>query len=1199
MASTTETATSRSSRLSKPRTTSYSNLLRLAEQQHEPSLRPSSSSIYESSDQLTVVASAATERRGRRVTRSKIRTYFHGASSEKSQAWSSDEEEEEQRGFTDIARGVRDRLSRVGTRPSISQLPSAGASTSQLSNCSSSYLELTLEESARVAEEIKEKAYMDRIAAYNHVSSPVDEDLHVDAMQSPIRRKSLYTPGIATRTPDDILQKLPPPPEETQAQADREYYFNPNKPESSPLGRLASLEIGEGGRSTPSNLDYSHLGGLKLGTLRVTNGTATPVPHETSPARLRTSASFMMENEEFFTASEGNKSQDEARISSISFSSDNEVHQRTGDSQTQLEEQTPNTVQDRGRTQNSSRSPRRVGSPLKYEHEIEDDDAPTKPSRQAHSKWLERKHSLPPGFSFESPDQALMIAYDYMKDLPDSPFSCAEILSISSSKTGHTSNLDEDKDSFEDEGVVISKSNHPEVEIRNSSSNDKEFPYVDHGTREDAFRRLNSNAAAQHTPVNHRVLSTAVSGDGSRKIARLEAATTTKTMSKADSGYSSSESLNSLSLVAPKDTEDSMSDHTPAVRPRVSSCVLGSQKMPKSNLRRLTLIIPRAPRAESVPAIKMSPVTDLVSTSKPAVDPSPRSRSRLRKLSKARRSSQPPPVDSIFVQGIRNLSQIEIPPVPSDVAMRHNERLLRFPLLQHTYPSLHHINSNDSLSNDTPTVMPIQFPSPANSMKRATSICNTNLDWPSKRSPKSEKDKSRSRSSSKNRNKMNRQSSQGETLTTIADFGTVTESLGNSPYDAARSAMLNPWDANTARLSYQSQTSNSSSRPRGTDEIKEEADVEYNTLHSRRKSQSCSRPLTHSDTSYESRNDSPVKAIRPRSMIFYPPNDPAISTSEPFEPKKQSFSRQFDNSCERSNDRGRTLRMSSRPRSMFIEAPPVPALPSQDVLHQKIQNFSKPFEPRRKSFDDRGGVPGRLLRPQTISVDVPPIPLLPTKEQLEQREAQIIRSNSTKSKILPPPVQAKKLANNLIEDNPRDHESLIQEEKRFYPQGSWELPRKAWSQRRKSAGDALLFRDQATQHSEASKSIDVPNTSSEKNKSLREAASTISQEPKNLMNTTRPGPRPLSQFQAPSSMRNESTTSQSFKIPRKALTIQPGNFEHDRYSGGLSYGYEPGFGLGGSAGTRSLKTGASRKSIDVSRGYGLDLTDVPIFVAPS
>jgi hypothetical protein len=52
----------------------------------------------------------------------------------------------------------------------------------------------------------------------------------------------------------------------------------------------------------------------------------------------------------------------------------------------------------------------------------------------------------------------------------------------------------------------------------------------------------------------------------------------------------------------------------------------------------------------------------------------------------------------------------------------------------------------------------------------------------------------------------------------------------------------------------------------------------------------------------------------------------------------------------------------------------------------------------------------------------------------------------------------------------------------------------------------------------------------------------------------------------------------------------------DRYSGGFAYGYEHGYGIGGSAGTRQPKSAASRKSLKFSKQYGVDLSDVPIFL---
>jgi hypothetical protein len=52
----------------------------------------------------------------------------------------------------------------------------------------------------------------------------------------------------------------------------------------------------------------------------------------------------------------------------------------------------------------------------------------------------------------------------------------------------------------------------------------------------------------------------------------------------------------------------------------------------------------------------------------------------------------------------------------------------------------------------------------------------------------------------------------------------------------------------------------------------------------------------------------------------------------------------------------------------------------------------------------------------------------------------------------------------------------------------------------------------------------------------------------------------------------------------------------DRYGGGLSYGYEYGLGIGGSAGTRHMRSGASRKSMYFSNEFGIDLSDIPVFL---
>ena len=276
-------------RLSKPRTIKSSSNL-LSDQPTTPS------SPYNSADQDyfardAVVVNSQGERRSRSKSRSRIRAYLYGSSHDTIQPSSDDEEA--QTGIASAVPDVRKRLSRTGS--SITPLQSAKSSAICLSNSTDS------EESAMIADQIKQRAYYDSLAAQNHVSTPVDEDRHVDSVTAPLRRKSLYTPGIATRNASDILRKPPKP------STYHDYYYDRSQPENSPLSYLAALSIGESGRSTPSNLHYPQLGSIQLGTLRVTNEIFSPFPGDHHPQDLayRSPISDSKTHDEYYTASEG------------------------------------------------------------------------------------------------------------------------------------------------------------------------------------------------------------------------------------------------------------------------------------------------------------------------------------------------------------------------------------------------------------------------------------------------------------------------------------------------------------------------------------------------------------------------------------------------------------------------------------------------------------------------------------------------------------------------------------------------------------------------------------------------------------------------------------------------------------------------------------------------------------------------------
>ncbi|KAI5199762.1 hypothetical protein E4T39_06092 [Aureobasidium subglaciale] len=69
--------------------------------------------------------------------------------------------------------------------------------------------------------------------------------------------------------------------------------------------------------------------------------------------------------------------------------------------------------------------------------------------------------------------------------------------------------------------------------------------------------------------------------------------------------------------------------------------------------------------------------------------------------------------------------------------------------------------------------------------------------------------------------------------------------------------------------------------------------------------------------------------------------------------------------------------------------------------------------------------------------------------------------------------------------------------------------------------------------------------------------------------------------------------------PQRRSTAPPENQDvaFDRFSGGLGYGWERGVGFAGSAGTRQKNdTKAARRSVVISQNFGVDLSDVPVFM---
>ena len=1256
-----------SRRLSKPRkNNSSSNLLSWSDTPVEMPSSPLTSSDmdYNFGEQTTNVSSQG-ERRSRRKSRSKLRAYLYGSSpQDSSPSWSSDEEEEEQRhnSLVDAARGAKKRLSRTGS--SIMQLSSAKASTNYLSSASTPNLQSSDQaESIIVAEQIKEKARLDRIAAENHISSPVDEEKHVDSVMAPLRRRSLFTPGIATRQSSDILRK-PPPPQSVVSQADRDYYYNPSKPINSPLATLAAMSHVENGRSTPIQ-DVSHLGELQLGTLRITNGMDSPSSIDSRSICHR--RSFSLESsQEFQTASEG--SDHEGRV-------------------------TPTDLQ---------RNLTIKASPIKPNLARPTNQIITN-TRTIVQQPPQKRTSFP--FQQESSDLAPTLAQEYVSEFDVSPFSYSE--TPLSKEWSRFSNTDLD------EGIVLpcsQEANEQAPEMRSLRSMiDKAEPADNrNGTREEAFSKLNGSTN------NSKVESYSNSTHGS------------------DSGYSSKTSSNSgpheyNTLETSQGTRLQRRTLTPRIvsgqremaEVRSKKEVKDTNLEPPPQVRPSFTVIPRHALAESESRMASTGTLETVNS----VRPSARSPSQVlvKKLQKIRpKSLPPPPVNTITVQGYRELEHVHIPRVPSVIAARHAERLTRFPLLEHTFPSSDHVSASRTSTLTQVHNVPIRFPSPANALTAGkvgvahtktqpeilvTPTQTTDDEWgqaslvrsPSwsaygsgkqkklekkaakdrreaeKKQAKEEKEQEkklakdrketekqlrrdrsqetthRSRRSSWGRAKSSeRRSSEVDAQPAIADFGTVTESLGASPYDAARLTQS---------------TKDSSLQQRNWHP------------HQIGTSMPQTRPFNRMDTNRVS-GSSTVRG-RPRSQSIDRPGTPANGML-----------------AEENVEGSRT---PSRPQTMYAEVPPVPSLSAVDLKHHNLE-WARHNQRNRSGFKDLEETNSR--RPQSMGVAGLNTRASPDRAQLRKEETQYrpqsmaINSNveeyeaprrsndrprfgqsasppkSKLSNALPDvwtsgslerrgPAEAESLMRSTEMDSSAVADELVDPNENI-----WEGQQRAWSERRRSAGEALFLQNQMKDNFDSkdprivpiSEQKPRPQSSIPKStttdfsgldynpKTRRPTASPLVSQPVNSapmprirVNTDQNLPREPRGQRIPSlptpaerraqgrpqsiprkrvgsgpssrsTSQNRSSVVPSQEVPPvpRSTVIDssadsPKSFQRlsGRYDGGLLYGYEPGQGLGGSAGTRGAKTMASRKSVEVSKGFGLDLSDVPVFVAPA
>ncbi|KAL8744780.1 MAG: hypothetical protein Q9190_003010 [Brigantiaea leucoxantha] len=1214
-----------------------------------------------------------------------MRGYLQGPSHDVPQVDSSEDEECFQSKFATVARDVRRRLSRADS--SISQPASIGPSltpsTSRLLMQSSN--DTDFHENNLIKEQIREKVWIDSLTAQNHMALPGDKNKPPDSVNMPIRRRSLYTPGIATRTPEDILRK-PPPLNDSLSQVDKDYYFNPALSESSPLSFLAQLQPIQSGRSTPS--DLTHIGGLRLGTLRVTNGTASPIPWNSASAAPYESSTDLTHSEDYHSLSEYDDTvADSTRLSSCDPKHCLPMKAKTREAEMESANTNLTSAEGRGKS----------GDQMEKKH--------LNTIKTLASEGLIRRKPLPTKSPIEIPNDASSIAHDYISELPPSPFVVLNDQSLSMLCSNAVHEEDQYSEMKSQDGVSLS--------------------------REAAFLALNGVSNTKQEIVSQYSFLTPSTNPRISPASRSE-----KSLEDADSGYKSNESQDSLFQNKGHSMLDNVDEPLPP-RKTTASFHIGCEETQKQYQKGLkgtddnSLVIKNRtqskpgyqPSLGEIPASPYGQVSGNLET--------------MRKLQKRRPHSQPPPLDGTFFQPSHDYSNTEVPAVPQKMVAQHAERLLKFPVLECTYPSPQHTTTDEAVENprqkavqarvstlEKPLDEQIESPSPSllskvgarvrswsRSRSRSRSRPRTkNLgfsDDSAEQSSGSEICRSPTWSEFGNRKKkeqrklekkskfMTKEAKKAQDLpmtnlssrqakksarrpgnpleasASFADFGTVARSIGENPYDIAKPTLNPVHHKCNSVLPYPHQIN--STKPRAKSMY--EADHAWSGMLAKRQSQHSSQSFAHHDALVDQslndregvlqktssrdtacgdptilnlsalqQNEFPLRADHPVESLSEKRQQSTLSRARAALPKESedghllvhnlrqslngSTTSVIDSGgalitessmddlngrllCEtdqhvreevpqqlRQSRQSSTLTLvdnrqnTSARQSGTLEPKLSNSGESKDgPFNKKEQNLLMPLEcassPRSRDLVTEA------IRHQSLPAGVPPVPPLPLDSRFSLQGKRLMKQRSS---WIPP--QKTPTQGILSQDASESSKFNIENRKSEQSHQNWDIHSRIWSDRRKSAGEALLLQRHATNSVEKSAGREEladeqgswqPAASKEQTPSHIEVLPDFQCQSKSFHKPWAPAIAPQ-HLQAPIATPVEKTNIISDN------STQPFERFSGRYEGGLSYGYEPGFGLGGSAGTRSTRNGATRKSIHFSQGFGVDLSDVPIFI---
>lgn len=1155
-----------------------------------------------------------------------------------------------------------------------------------------------------------------RMADSQQSSAPPTQRTNSDASTNiPIRRRSLFTPGIATRgiSAEDTSWSS----SVTQSSASPVYgltrsvsdigfplgmqgtqdylrrYQDPGPKQSSDLEYLATLQALEGVHprtATPSELDYGHLGSFKLGSLRITNGEASPSVslHETESIDLQ-----RQRDHSHHTSSLGEKLTNDGNSTGLEAGA---VHK---DGPTSLQNHMSLSIETEPTLYCHSEYSMRDNADLEGLDPALKDIAHVQSVVQ-HQDFLEFNHNDNP----QSPASASEMAQAYMLEIPSSPFSFED--SPPPSPTLQTISKPTAFDDDEVRASIILPNVPPKETLASTRQSPGEtqdaMPYEKHQNLIQAPQAatarspdtVDSGYCSSTTPRSSGHISQDIYVPAtlplvpdksspptpsktlyarqSNNMTGISIVPSTCHISTADDRYNNliqdgrpTHQLNEGSLQrrpisqstygsrvakdlpSPPKYQGQSAAFKQSSRLSLSRRTENSQSTMETDLR--DGISPTADKSSfrhSIPSMQKNNDND--KELKAAILDYSASSSKGKLKKQRSRSSKTTPVT---VQCYTEIAPERVPSVTPEATARLEERLRSLPLLTHTYNDVHETN---------PWKTPITLPS-LDALEQSAKHTKR-FEGRERRTSGSLPDETVER-------EMTLGSSQHNSSSSCKAYKSINREIGNE-------------------------------KPRKRNDSPRRLSDQFRVLHS--------------DTQFEEHITS-VDAVT--ESLGASPYEIAMNCR----PRSASASSMMPNDA--SNERGRLQRMDSFSASQF----------AREKSERRRSRSRRLSYDSRASFDDRGGVPGKTLRPYSMAEDIPPIPSIPQEGNSDirvnglskrikspppvamatQRRAPIAPSSQlvgeaikchahlatsiiTKSSSVQALGQESDLeVNDLGNLNP---DYLNDEKHSGGPEsGPWEAQKLMWTERKRLANgnleknsvrysmdDAKQLNTSASLEGRPGNKLHTqpalespllrPRRMNESPPEVIFLASDIGKEPlkatvresRRIRKASRSGERqpytpvtqpeddcntpaqkstwdsyesltyhgahPLngqspsydssrdnrnshklssashaevsskaakrSSSQARNSPYGPSPLSQSQVSSELTSSVEIGSefLTIDRYNGGLAYGYEPGYGLGGSAGMRNGASAASRKSLEASLRYGVDLSDVPIFV---